>query len=91
MVRAKMLMFEKAVVFLSQGDDKYAMDAESKVNAMEMEELIMQLNSFRMTVIQKQEEIKACEKNLKEINKKQNIQLRELFSFVFCIFLIYLM
>lgn len=51
MVRAKMLMFEKALVFLSQGDDKYAMDAESKVNAMEMEELIMQLNSFRMTVI----------------------------------------
>lgn len=51
MVRAKMLMFEKAVVFLSQDDDKYAVDAESKVSAMEVEELIMQLNSFRMTVI----------------------------------------
>ena len=29
-------MLEKAVVFLSQVTDKYAMDSESQVNAMEM-------------------------------------------------------
>ena len=74
MVRAKKSILEKAVVSLSQDIDKYAMDAESKVNAMEMKELITKSNSFRKTVIEKQEEIKACEKNLKElINKKENV------------------
>ena len=71
MVRAKKSKLEKAVVSLSQDADKYAMDAESKVNAMEMKELIAKWNSFRKTVIKKQEDIKACEENLKElINKK---------------------
>ena len=68
MVKAKNLMLEKAVVSLSQDADKYAMDAENKVNAMEMKEVITTSNSFR------KEEIKACEENLKEqINKKENI------------------
>ena len=35
MVTAKKSMLEKAVVSLSYDTDKYAMDAESKVNAME--------------------------------------------------------
>ena len=38
--RAKKSMLEKAVVSLSQDADKYAMDVESKFNAMEMKELI---------------------------------------------------
>ena len=67
MVRAKKSVLEKAVVSLSQDADKYRMDAESKVNAMEMKALITKSNSFRKTVIEKQEETKACEKNLKEL------------------------
>ena len=62
MVRDKKSMLEKAVGSLSQDADIYAMDAESKVNTMEMKELITKSNSFRKTVIQKHEEIKACEK-----------------------------
>ena len=73
-VRAKKSMLEKAVVSLSQDADKYAMYVESKVNAMEMKELIKKSSFFRKTVIEKQEQIKACEENLKElINKKENI------------------
>ena len=67
-------MLEKAVVSLSQDADKYAMYVESKVNAMEMKELIKKSSFFRKNVIEKQEQIKACEENLKElINKKENI------------------
>ena len=65
MVRAKKSMLEKAVVSLSQDTDKYAMDAESKVNTMEMKKFVTKSNSFRKTVIEKQEEIKACEENLR--------------------------
>ena len=73
-VRAKKSMLEKAVVSLSQDADKYAMYVESKVNAMEMKELIKKSSFFRKNVIEKQEQIKACEENLKElINKKENI------------------
>ena len=53
-------MLEKAVVSLLQDADKYAMDAESKVFAMEIKELTTKLNSFRKTAIEKQEEIKVC-------------------------------
>ena len=54
-VRAKKSMLEKAVVSLSQDADKYAMYVESKVNAMEMKELIKKSSFFRKTVIEKQE------------------------------------
>ena len=46
---AKKSVFEEAVASLSQDADKYAMDAESKVNAMEMKELTTKSNSFRKT------------------------------------------
>ena len=59
-MRAKKSMLEKAVVSLLQDADKYAMDAESKVFAMEIKELTTKLNSFRKTAIEKQEEIKVC-------------------------------
>ena len=72
--RAKKSMLEKAVVSLSQDADKYPMDVESKVNAMEIKELIKKSSFFIKTVIEKHEQIKACKENLKElINKKENI------------------
>ena len=64
MVRVKKSLLEKAAASLSQDADKLAMDAESKVNTMEMKDLIMKLNSFRKTVIEKQEKIQACKENL---------------------------
>ena len=72
--RVKKSMLEKAVVSLSQDADKYVMDVESKFNATQMNELIKKSSFFRKTVIEKQEQIKACEENLKElINKTENI------------------
>ena len=64
MVRVKKSLLEKAAASLSQDADKLAMDAESKVNTMEMKDLIMKLNSFRKTVIEKQEKTQACKENL---------------------------
>ena len=65
MVTTKKSMLEKAVVSLSQDADKYAMDAESKVNAMESKELIAKSNSFRKTVIEMREIIKERKRLVK--------------------------
>ena len=50
-------------------------DAESKVNAIKIRDLITKSSSSeRKTVIERREEIKSCKENLMElINKKENV------------------